>query len=119
MSAQSDYGVALVETLIVPIMNADGRNVFASNDPETAAGDVIAYLLHWVEAQYPKSDDEDYEGETLAEFALSNGERHWQAERGDGDDIAQGSEDYYRGLTEALRRAQTLTTTTTTGDTGQ
>ena len=122
MSAQSDYGVALVDTLIIPALNADGRNVFSQNEPETAAGDVIAYLLHWVEAQYPKSDEDDDEGEILAGHALGQGEFHWRAERGEGDDIAQDSDDYYRDLTEQLLAsalARTDLTTTTTGDTGQ
>jgi hypothetical protein len=108
VSAQSDYGVAVVEALIRPALA--GTGVFDENEPETAAGDVIAYLLHWVEAQYPQTDEDDDEGEILAGHALAMAENHWQAERGDGDDIAQGSEDHYRELTAALATREVVPT---------
>ena len=98
MSAASDYGVALVERRIIPALADLG--VFESNDPATAAGDVIAYLLHWVEAQPLEADDDPMA--TSPTHALMAGENHWEAERLDGDDIAQGSADHYRQLTESV-----------------
>lgn len=95
MSAASDYSVAVVNRLIIPAFA--GTGVFTGNDPATAAGDVIAYLLHWVDAQ--AEDDEDYF--TDPEHALGSAERHWRAERGEGDDLAQ--DPHYYELIETMR----------------
>jgi hypothetical protein len=100
VSAASDYGVALVDALIIPAFDDDGRNVFASNDPVTAVGDVIAYLLHWVEAhpEHWSGWGEEMDAEEAVDLAIDQGRRHWAAERGDGDDIAQDSADRYLEL---------------------
>lgn len=94
MSAASEYGVALVERFLIPAIDADGRNIFSQNEPATAAGDVIAYLLHWLDANDPDPN--------AADEAIRQGRYHWDAERGDGDDFAQGAEDHYRKLIEEL-----------------
>ncbi|WP_116996319.1 hypothetical protein [Desertimonas flava] len=94
MSAASDYGVAIVDRLIRPPLDAGDRNVFAEGDPATAVGDVIAYLLHWAEANGVN--------ESSIGDVLELGRSHWEAERGAGDDLAQGYEDRYHELISLL-----------------
>lgn len=84
MSKASTYGVTLIEKNLA-ILNDIFGNTFVGNEPEVAAGDVIAYLLHWVEARY---DGEDCEYDEPALEALRQGEGHFEVERGEGDDIA-------------------------------
>lgn len=86
MSAASDYCVALVERVILPAIDR-GRGF----EPPTP-GDLIAYALHWADAIDGFDAEEEY----------ASGWRHFEAEAGEGDDIAQGSEDFYRNLIEEL-----------------
>lgn len=101
MSAASDYGVAVVDRLIIPSLNTDDRNVFSSNEPLAAVGDVLAYLFHWLEAQIANPGDGGDE-ESVIDDAIETAKRHWRAERGDGDDIAQDSEEFYLNLIKEL-----------------
>lgn len=87
MSAASRYGAAIVAGNFDDL-NAIFGNTFEANEPETAAGDVIAYLLHWVEAKYVEYNDPDRHPVAMAETALAKGREYWEVERGEGDDIA-------------------------------
>lgn len=93
MSAASDYGVLVVEKLIIPPLDADGRNVFAENNCVTAVGDVIAYLLHWLWDQG--------EHEIWIDQAIAAGRFHFEAERGLGDEMSD--EFFYAELIERLQ----------------
>lgn len=86
MSAASDYGVALVERVILPAIDR-GQGY----EPPTP-GDLITYALQWADSL------EEFDPESEWQSGWAN----FEAEQGDGDDICQGSEDHYRELIEEL-----------------
>jgi hypothetical protein len=93
MSHASDYGVAVIESRDRQFGIYGGLNY---EDRVTVAGDQIAYWLHWVEANVSVADTED---DPVSE-AISNAMRHWEAERGEGDDIA--NDDSYLRMINSL-----------------
>jgi hypothetical protein len=71
MSKASEYGVRLMDRVVIPAIDR-GRGY---EPPEPS--DLIAYALQWGESQ-GFDPYEEYE----------SGLRHFEAERGEGDDIA-------------------------------
>lgn len=87
MSAASDYGVEVGKRVTAAIAAMIGPQV-ANQDPE----DLLAYLLH-----YWASEDPEFDPEDLFDSAL----RHYDGERGEGDDLVDPA--FYADLTARLR----------------
>lgn len=86
MSAASEFGATVIERRFGPVI-PDGLDYEAR---ATVAGDQIAYWLHWVDVEHDDPED----GLEAVCTAIANAERHFNAERREGDDISRDSHYY-------------------------
>lgn len=95
MSKASEYG-ALVGEYVTDYAGTLLNWVANAEEEDVNLADLIANLLHWAEREgfIGGTGDSYNEADEIVASAL----RHYEAERGDGDDIARDSADHYEHL---------------------